>query len=181
MIDAYVGLGANVGDRMGNLRAALGRLHREPGFRVAGVSRVWDTAPVGPPQPRYLNAAVRLSTLLSPRSTLRRLLEIEERLGRVRREHWGPREIDLDLLLFGERVVKEPGLEVPHPRLHERIFVLAPLAEVAPFVVHPVLSRPIADLLAALPSSDWRDARPVASLELDPGGDDGDEPGPAAA
>jgi 2-amino-4-hydroxy-6-hydroxymethyldihydropteridine diphosphokinase len=181
VIEAYLGLGANVGDRMGNLRAALGRLHREPGFRVRGVSRVWDTAPVGPPQPRYLNAAVRLSTLLSPRSTLRRLLEIEERLGRVRREQWGPREIDLDLLLFGDRVLKEPGLEIPHPRLHERIFVLAPLAEIAPFVVHPVLSRPIADLLAALPSPAFRDTRPVASLELDPGGDDPDEPGPAAA
>ena len=97
-----------------------------------------------------------------------------------RHEAW-PAKLAYVLDHLGERVVKEPGLEVPHPRLHERIFVLAPLAEVAPFVVHPVLSRPIADLLAALPSSDWRDTRPVASLELDPGGDEGDEGGPAAA
>ena len=181
MIDAYVGLGTNLGDRMGNLRNALARLDREAGFRVQAVSHVWDTTPVGPPQGRFLNAAVRLSTLLSPRSTLRRLLEIEERLGRVRRDRWGPREIDLDLLLYGDRIVEEPGLLLPHPRLHERIFALLPLAEIAPSVVHPKRSQTIAELLAALPESERGGIRPFGSLELDPGGDDPEGPGPAAA
>jgi 2-amino-4-hydroxy-6-hydroxymethyldihydropteridine diphosphokinase len=166
---------------MGSLRAALGRLDREPGFTVRAVSHVWDSVPVGPPQGRFLNAAVRLSTLLSPRSTLRRLLEIEERLGRVRRERWGPREIDLDLLLYGDRILEEPGLLVPHPRLHQRIFALLPLAEIAPSAVHPRLSRSIAELLAALPESERGGIRPFGSLELDPGGDDPQGPGPAAA
>ena len=89
MIDAYVGLGANLGDRMESLRAAVEQLAREPGFLLRGTSPVYETEPVGPPQPRYLNAVARIGTLLSPRATLRRLLEIEELLGRVRRERWG--------------------------------------------------------------------------------------------
>jgi 2-amino-4-hydroxy-6-hydroxymethyldihydropteridine diphosphokinase len=179
LIDAYVGLGSNIGNRRENLRAALAELDREPGFRLRAVSRVWDTAPVGPPQPRFLNAAVRLSTLLSPRSTLRRLLEIEERLGRVRRERWGPREIDLDLLLYGDRVVNESALEVPHPLLCERAFVLAPLLEIGASVVHPVLSRTMADLFAALPETERQGVRPLGSLELPLCAEDPEDPAAA--
>jgi 2-amino-4-hydroxy-6-hydroxymethyldihydropteridine diphosphokinase len=148
---AYVGLGANLGDRSAMLRAALEQLAAEPGVSLVAVSSVRETDPVGPvDQPRFLNAAAALETELSPRELLDRLLGIERRLGRTREgPRFGPRTIDLDLLLYGEEWLDEPGLELPHPRLHERLFALEPLFELDPSLVvpgHGALSEIIAGL-----------------------------------
>jgi 2-amino-4-hydroxy-6-hydroxymethyldihydropteridine diphosphokinase len=136
---AYVGLGANLGDRERTLRAAVDALAAEEGIEVVAVSTLRDTEPVGVgAQPRYLNGAAELETTLTARELLDRLLAVEQRFGRVRvpGEH-GPRTLDLDLLLYGDEAIDEPGLTVPHPRLHERRFVLEPLAELAPGLVVP--------------------------------------------
>jgi 2-amino-4-hydroxy-6-hydroxymethyldihydropteridine diphosphokinase len=136
---AYVGLGANLGDREPTLLAAVDALAGEEGIEVVAVSTLRDTEPVGVgEQPRFLNGVVALETTLTARELLDRLLAVEQRFGRVRSpgEH-GPRTLDLDLLLYGEAVIDEPGLTVPHPRLHERRFVLEPLAELAPGLVVP--------------------------------------------
>jgi len=131
---AYVGLGANLGDREATIRAALATLAEEDGIEVVAVSSLRETEPVGVgAQPRYLNGVAELNTSLRPRALLDCLLATEQRFGRVRvpGEH-GPRTLDLDLLLYGDEQIDEPGLTVPHPRLHEREFVLEPLAELDP-------------------------------------------------
>ena len=136
---AFVGLGANLGDRRRTLRAALDALADEAGIEVVTVSTLRETEPVGVgEQPRFLNGAAELETTLTAHELLGRLLAVEQRFGRVRTpgEH-GPRTLDLDLLLYGDEVIDEPGLTVPHPRLHERRFVLEPLAELAPGLVVP--------------------------------------------
>jgi 2-amino-4-hydroxy-6-hydroxymethyldihydropteridine diphosphokinase len=135
------------------LRAALEQLAAEPAIRVVEVSPLRDTAPVGMvDQPRFLNAAAAVETTLSARELLDRLLGIEQRLGRTREgPRFGPRTIDLDLLLYGEERIDEPGLEVPHPRLHERLFALEPLAELDPGLDVPGRG-PLADLVAGLQS-----------------------------
>ena len=145
MTIAYVGLGSNLGDREATLRAAIAAL---PG--VVAVSELRETDPVGvTEQPAFLNGAVALETDLSPRELLETLLAVERELGRQRRERWGPRTIDLDLLVYGSETVDEPGLTVPHPRLHERRFALDPLAEIAPRLVIPGRGR-VKDLLSEL-------------------------------
>ncbi len=145
MTRAYVGLGSNLGDREATIRAAVAALPD-----VVAVSELRETAPVGVvDQPAFLNGAAALETELSPRQLLEVLLEVELGLGRERRERWGPRTIDLDLLLYGGETVAEPGLVVPHPRLHERGFVLEPLAELDPGLVVPGRG-PVKLLLAEL-------------------------------
>jgi 2-amino-4-hydroxy-6-hydroxymethyldihydropteridine diphosphokinase len=134
---AYLGLGSNLGDRLGNLQAAVEGLHQADGIRVVASSRVWETAPVGPPQPDYLNAVVRVETDLSPADLLAACRRVEDALGRVRRERWGARTIDVDVLLFDARTVDEPALVVPHPRLTERAFVVLPLLELDPDPILP--------------------------------------------
>ena len=139
MTRAYVGLGANLGDRKRTLREAVSALSAEDGIEVVAVSALRETEPVGvAEQPLYLNGAAELETALAARELLGRLLAVEQRFGRVRvpGEH-GPRTLDLDLLLYGGDVIEEDGLTVPHPRLHERRFVLEPLAELAPGLVVP--------------------------------------------
>ncbi|HLX33206.1 MAG TPA: 2-amino-4-hydroxy-6-hydroxymethyldihydropteridine diphosphokinase [Gaiellaceae bacterium] len=131
MTRAFIGLGANLGDREATIRAAVAALGAEDGIEIVAVSSLRETEPVGVgPQPLFLNGAAELATTLTARELLDRLLETERRFGRVRvpGEH-GPRTLDLDLLLFGDEEIDEPGLTVPHPRLHERAFVLEPLAE----------------------------------------------------
>ena len=139
MTRAYVGLGANLGDREETIRAAVAALGEDDGIEVVALSALRDTEPVGVgEQPRYLNGAAELETTLTARELLLRLLAVEQRFGRIRvpGEH-GPRTLDLDLLLYGDEAIDEPGLTVPHPRLHERRFVLEPLAELAPGLVIP--------------------------------------------
>ena len=139
MTRAYVGLGANLGDPEATIHAALDALDAEDGIEVVAVSTLRETEPVGVgEQPLFLNGAAALETALSAPELLDRLLELEQRFGRVRipGEH-GPRTLDLDLLLYGEERIEEPGLTVPHPRLHERRFVLEPLAELDPALLVP--------------------------------------------
>ena len=129
----FLGLGSNLGDRLANLQAAVDALQAEPGLRVAASSRVWETTPVGgPPQPDYLNAVVRIETDLSARDLLDVARRVESRMGRIRKERWGARTIDVDVLLFDEEQIDEPDLVVPHPRMTERAFVLLPLLELEP-------------------------------------------------
>jgi 2-amino-4-hydroxy-6-hydroxymethyldihydropteridine diphosphokinase len=147
---AYVGLGANLGPREITLLRAVDLLTETEGVGVRAVSQLRETVPVGVvEQPLFLNGAVALDTTRSPRELLDRLLEIERGLGRVRDVRWGPRIVDLDLLVYGDRQLDEPGLRVPHPRLHERRFALEPLAELDPDLVIPGRG-PVSELLAAL-------------------------------
>lgn len=151
MTRAYVGLGANLGDREATVRRALELLAAEPGIEVVAVSTLRETEPVGyADQPAFLNGAAALDTELSPRALLDRLLAVEQKLGRVRGAgpRFGPRMIDLDLLLYGGEVVDEPGLTVPHPRLAERRFALEPLCELDPGLSLPD-GRGVQDLLGS--------------------------------
>ena len=149
----YIGLGSNVGDREAMLRAALEQLENLPQTALSKVSSFYETEPLGATdQPWYLNAVAQLDTDLTPGQVMWNLQRVERALGRVRSERWGPRSIDLDLLLADQLVIDEPGLSVPHPEMLNRAFVLVPLVEIEPQLVHPVTGETLLQHLARLGS-----------------------------
>ena len=153
-IISYIALGSNLGDRLEHLQIGARLLEAHEGIRTIGKSRIFETEPVGGPdhQGAYLNAVLRLESRYSARDLLNILLETELQRGRVRSERWGPRTLDLDLLIHGFEVIDEPGLIVPHPRLHERAFVLEPLADLAPDLEIPGLGLTVKSLQARVGS-----------------------------
>ncbi len=155
----HVGLGANLGDPERTLAGAVEELARLDGVTVLHRSSLYAAAPIGPAQPEFRNAVVSLATGRSPESLLAALLDVERAHGRIRAERWGPRLLDLDILLWGDMVVETPGLRIPHSELHRRRFALEPLAELDPEAQHPVLQKSIAELLVGV-----RD-QPVQRLE----------------
>jgi 2-amino-4-hydroxy-6-hydroxymethyldihydropteridine diphosphokinase len=134
---AFLRLGTNLGDRLANLQSATDLLRAQSDVAVTASSRVWETDPVGPPQPDYLNAVLEIDTDLSPRGLLGSCQHVEAALHRERAVRWGPRTIDIDILLFGEVSIDEPDLAIPHPGLQERAFVVLPMMELAPDLVLP--------------------------------------------
>lgn len=146
----YIGMGSNLGDGIGHLRFAVSQIAALEAVAVCSISRLYKSAPLGPQdQPDYFNAVLALETSLAPLVLLDQLQAIEQACGRVRRRHWGPRTLDLDILLYGERTIEHPRLSVPHPEMKKRHFVLRPLADVAPGLVLPCGER-LEDLAQAV-------------------------------
>jgi 2-amino-4-hydroxy-6-hydroxymethyldihydropteridine diphosphokinase len=144
---AYLGLGSNLGRKKYNVSRSI-LLMKKAGIRILRQSRFYKTKPVGfMEQPDFINAAVKIRTVFAPKRLLKILQDIEKAMGRVKARRWGPRIIDIDILLYGDKTVKTNGLVIPHPRMHERTFVLKPLAEIAPGLKHPVLKTTIKLLL----------------------------------
>jgi 2-amino-4-hydroxy-6-hydroxymethyldihydropteridine diphosphokinase len=171
MVVAYIALGSNLGDRAATLDAAVRRLRAEPGLRVLAVSNNYETDPVGGPagQGKFLNAAAAVETDRSPEDLLALLHRIEHQFGRTRGAKDGPRTLDLDLLLYGDRVIDTPTLTVPHPRMHQRAFVLMPLSEIAAVAVHPTIGKDVLELLAEMPREEWPAVRTWQSRSVSTG------------
>ncbi len=148
-----IALGSNLGDSQQILEQALQTLDQIPGIKVKTHSSWYRTAPIGPTQPDFLNGCALLQVQINPHNLLQTLLGIEDDFGRVRQERWGPRTLDLDVLLFENQIVATPDLEVPHPRLRERAFVLVPLAEIAPDWIEPVSGKTVAQLATQVDQS----------------------------
>lgn len=149
-IRAAIALGSNLGHSSQILANAITVIDQSPGIQVTLRSHFYKTAPVGPPQPDYINACIAVETCLSARELLKRLLLIEHQFGRVRKERWGARSLDLDLIFYGDRIITAPNLSVPHPRLHERAFVLIPLMDIAPEWQHPALKKTVQQMIETL-------------------------------
>ncbi len=147
----YIGIGSNLGDRLLYCRQAIAAIASSRENRILRCSAFFETEPVGKKdQGWFINGAIALETTLSPRHLMNFLLDIENRLGRVRLERWGPRPIDLDILFYGKEVITEGDLQIPHPQVQNRLFVLAPLADIAPNLRHPVLNKTVRELREAL-------------------------------
>lgn len=157
MACVFIGIGSNLGDRRRHVRLACRRLAKLPGTQLVGQSDVYETDPVGPvPQDPYLNAAVQVETRLDPHELLEHLAQIERASGRTpadQRVKWGPRTLDLDILLYADQVISSDELVIPHPLMHDRWFVLKPLCDLNPDAVHPILEMTVSDLLRYLENS----------------------------
>jgi 2-amino-4-hydroxy-6-hydroxymethyldihydropteridine diphosphokinase len=165
----FIGIGSNLGDKVGNCRRAVEVILADGRNRTVQCSPLYQTEPVGEKeQDWFINGVSCMETSMEPAELLEFLLGIEKMMGRVRRERWGPRVIDLDILIFGQEVINKEGLQIPHPRLHERRFVLVPLRDIAPDLMHPLLGKTISQILAELPGGEKVLPLPQESQKLCP-------------
>jgi 2-amino-4-hydroxy-6-hydroxymethyldihydropteridine diphosphokinase len=153
MVKCAIALGSNLGDSKQILNQALDLLSQISGIELISHSSWYETVPVGPPQPNYVNGCAILETKLLPEDLLQILLKIEQQFGRIRQERWGPRILDLDILLYGDLMLEIPNLTIPHPRMNERAFVLVPLAEIAAHWIEPISKQTILQLSQAIDCS----------------------------
>lgn len=154
LTESAIALGSNIGDSLRILEAAIETLAQTPGISLRAKSSWYKTKPVGPPQPDYLNGCAILQVEMKPHILLETLLQIEQQFGRIRQERWGPRLLDLDLLLYDGLILDTPNLQIPHPRMKERAFVLVPLTEIAPDWIEPISGSAIKDLVTKVDCSE---------------------------